>query len=471
MNTRAVERGVTTLPATQMNDAAIGAMQCNLSVGGAVSSAVASAYGRAYDHAKHATTVDGVEPELDSDEHEESEDDEDDDDDDEVLSDTEGLSDHHLMEGSLCGFQPRGYFAENDVDAAGGGASAASPSLAGRSTPAHGFDNPLLDVLLSPREGGARKRRREDVETPVLRLPTVARFSDTDAAVQPWTVSARVPRPRKGYMQHQPNISHPLRVALIDWLVDVVEVYRFRIHTLYAAINFLDRFLSKIAIERKVLQLTGVTCLMLAAKYEEINPPSVEEFAYITDSTYSRDAILKMECAILDVLKFELRVDSPLNYTEHLLVAADACDSARELCAYLIMLTTVDAEVYLGADPEIIAAAAVVLALNSLHESALPPGLAVALAHSAIHLTEVSMMSALLHRTHRCKNVLSTSLHRKFSTMDHHMVARLRPAVSPPTVSPLRGCSYDLRSRGAPASTEFPVLEMEEAEFSEEVAA
>jgi hypothetical protein len=113
----------------------------------------------------------------------------------------------------------------------------------------------------------------------------------------------------------------------------------------------------------------------------------------------------------------------------------------------------------------------VVLALNSLHESALPPGLAVALAHSAIHLTEVSMMSALLHRTHRCKNVLSTSLHRKFSTMDHHMVARLRPAVSPPTVSPLRGCSYDLRSRGAPASTEFPVLEMEEAEFSEEVAA
>jgi hypothetical protein len=52
-----------------------------------------------------------------------------------------------------------------------------------------------------------------------------------------------------------------------------------------------------------------------------------------------------MECAILDVLKFELRVDSPLNYTEHLLVAADACDSARELCAYLIMLTTVDAEV------------------------------------------------------------------------------------------------------------------------------
>ena len=65
----------------------------------------------------------------------------------------------------------------------------------------------------------------------------------------------------------------------------VVKVYRFRVHTLYAAVNYLDRFLSRIAIERTALQLTGVTCLMLAAKYEEINPPCVEEFVYITDST------------------------------------------------------------------------------------------------------------------------------------------------------------------------------------------
>lgn len=128
-------------------------------------------------------------------------------------------------------FSLRGVGAPGEAAIAdGGGAegSAVSPPLAGRSTPAHGIANPLLEALLSPREGGARKRRREqiavDAETPGLRLPTVARFSDTDAAVRPWSVSTQVPRPRKGYMQHQPNISHPLRVALIDWLVDVVEV-------------------------------------------------------------------------------------------------------------------------------------------------------------------------------------------------------------------------------------------------------
>lgn len=231
------------------------------------------------------------------------------------------------------------------------------------------------------------------------------------------------------------------------------QVYRFRIHTVYAAVNYLDRFLSKIAIERKVLQLTGVTCLMLAAKYEEINPPSVEEFAYITDSTYSRDTILKMECAILDVLKFELRVDSPLNYTECLLRAAEACDSARELCGYLVMLTTVDAELYLAADPEIIASAAVVLALDALHDVAVPPGLLAALEHNQVDLTEVSVMIQMLHRTHSSKNVLSASLHRKFSSMDHHMVARLRPSPAAPLVAPLRpACGFTMALRPRRAS-------------------
>jgi hypothetical protein len=145
-----------------------------------------------------------------------------------------------------------------------------------------------------------------------------------------------------------------------------------------------------------------------------------------------------MECAILDVLRFELRVDSPLSYTEILLSSADACDSARELCAFLIMLTTVDAERYLGADPVIVAAAAVVIALDALHGCALPLGLAHALSESGIVLSAVQDMATMLHRTHCGKKELSGSLHAKFSNMEHHRVARLRPAAVTPALVPPR---------------------------------
>ena len=36
-----------------------------------------------------------------------------------------------------------------------------------------------------------------------------------------------------------------------------------------------------------VLQV-GVTAMLIAAKYEEIYAPNIEEFCYITDNTYSR---------------------------------------------------------------------------------------------------------------------------------------------------------------------------------------
>jgi len=53
-------------------------------------------------------------------------------------------------------------------------------------------------------------------------------------------------------------------------------------------VSYIDRYLSTHPVMRSRLQLVGVTCLLLAAKYEEIYAPNIEEFCYITDNTYSR---------------------------------------------------------------------------------------------------------------------------------------------------------------------------------------
>lgn len=47
-------------------------------------------------------------------------------------------------------------------------------------------------------------------------------------------------------------------------------------------------------------------------KYEEIYPPDVGEFVYITDDTYTKKQVLRMEHLILRVLSFDLTVPTPL---------------------------------------------------------------------------------------------------------------------------------------------------------------
>ena len=64
-----------------------------------------------------------------------------------------------------------------------------------------------------------------------------------------------------------------MRSILIDWLVEVAEEYRLVPETLYLAVNYIDRFLAHVPVNRSKLQLVGVTCMLIASKYEEIHPP------------------------------------------------------------------------------------------------------------------------------------------------------------------------------------------------------
>ncbi|XP_050214756.1 putative cyclin-A3-1 [Mercurialis annua] len=104
----------------------------------------------------------------------------------------------------------------------------------------------------------------------------------------------------------QKDVSPNMRGILVDWLVEVAEEYKLVPDTLYLTINYIDRYLSKNSMNRQRLQLLGVSSMLIASKYEEINPPNVEDFCYITDNTYSKDDVVKMEADILKLLKFEL---------------------------------------------------------------------------------------------------------------------------------------------------------------------
>lgn len=103
-----------------------------------------------------------------------------------------------------------------------------------------------------------------------------------------------------------PSIQPRMRSVLLDWLVEVCEVYKLHRETYYLAVDYLDRYLSvSNNISKNQLQLIGVTCLLIASKFEEIYPPKLNEFAYITDGSCSESDILRTEISIVKAIDWK----------------------------------------------------------------------------------------------------------------------------------------------------------------------
>lgn len=114
-------------------------------------------------------------------------------------------------------------------------------------------------------------------------------------------------RPLPDYIEKvQKDVTPTMRGVLVDWLVEVAEEYKLLPETLYLTVSYIDRFLSLKTVNKQRLQLVGVSAMLIASKYEEISPPKVDDFCYITDNTFSKQDVVKMEADILLALQFEM---------------------------------------------------------------------------------------------------------------------------------------------------------------------
>ncbi|XWS27164.1 hypothetical protein CRYUN_Cryun26dG0091600 [Craigia yunnanensis] len=181
-------------------------------------------------------------------------------------------------------------------------------------------------------------------------------------------------RPSTNYMEQlQQDITPSMRGILIDWLVEVSEEYKLVPDTLYLTVSLIDRFLSHSFIEKQRLQLLGVACMLIASKYEEICAPRVEEFCFITDNTYTRGEVLKMESKVLNFLYFQLSVPTTKTFLRRFIQAAQAtykvpCTELEFLANYLAELTLLEYN-FLKFLPSLTAASAVFLARWTLNQS------------------------------------------------------------------------------------------------------
>ncbi|XP_053679647.1 G2/mitotic-specific cyclin-A [Anopheles nili] len=233
-------------------------------------------------------------------------------------------------------------------------------------------------------------------------------------------------RPKPGYMLKQTDITHSMRTILVDWLVEVSEEYKLQGETLALAVSYIDRFLSFMSVVRAKLQLVGTAAMFIAAKYEEIYPPDVGEFVYITDDTYTKTQVLRMEQLILKVLSFDLTVPTTLVFTNTYCIMNDVPDKIKYLTMYLCELSLLEADPYLTYMPSKIAAGALALARCTLN---LPMWSKVLEDNTGYKLSALKDIILDLNKTHVDADVIpQQAIQEKYKSKIYNEVATLPAA-------------------------------------------
>ncbi|XP_019903600.1 cyclin-A1 isoform X2 [Esox lucius] len=237
-------------------------------------------------------------------------------------------------------------------------------------------------------------------------------------------------RPKPGYMRKQPDITNCMRVILVDWLVEVGQEYKLCGETLFLAVNYMDRFLSCMSVLRGKLQLVGTAAILLAAKYEEVYPPEVDDFVYITDDTYSKKQLLRMEHLLLKVLAFGMTVPTTHQFLRHLLTVHSVCFKTENLALYVAELSMLEVDPFLHYTPSMVAAAAFCLANYTLNRALWPDALC---SFTGYTLAEIAPCLKDIHQLHlTAASRPQQAIREKYKSSKFGTVSLLMPAETLP---------------------------------------
>ncbi|XP_055064067.1 cyclin-A1 [Misgurnus anguillicaudatus] len=237
-------------------------------------------------------------------------------------------------------------------------------------------------------------------------------------------------RPKPGYMRKQPDITNSMRVILVDWLVEVGEEYKLCSETLYLAVNYMDRFLSCMSVLRGKLQLVGTAAILLAAKYEEVYPPELDEFVFITDDTYTKKQLLRMEQHLLRVLAFDMTAPTAFQFLMQYNLEERICARTVNLALYLSELSLLEVDPFVQYLPSKIAAAAYCLANYTLNGALWPENL---YAFTGYSLSVICPCLKELHKLHvGAAGRPQRAIQEKFKSSKYGGVSLLEPVETLP---------------------------------------
>jgi hypothetical protein len=170
------------------------------------------------------------------------------------------------------------------------------------------------------------------------------------------------------YMEKQPDINERMRTILVDWLVDLHRKFRLRDKTLYLAVNLVDRVLERRSINRRNFQTLGATCMFIASKHEEVNPPDAADFAYMTEHSSTTAAIISWEAQVLNVLDFRIATPAPSEFLFFFRKINECSEEQCHMIEYILDMSLLEIALTCY-KPSLLAAASIMLSNELLQRS------------------------------------------------------------------------------------------------------
>ena len=115
----------------------------------------------------------------------------------------------------------------------------------------------------------------------------------------------------------QSNIAPHMRKIVTDWMLEVCEDQQCQPEVFFLSVNYLDRFLSTVNINKNQFQLCASVCILLASKFSQVVPITTEKLVIYTDNSVTVEELRQWEIKILNVLQWELSSVTTHSFLEH----------------------------------------------------------------------------------------------------------------------------------------------------------
>ncbi|XP_022829743.1 G1/S-specific cyclin-D2-like [Spodoptera litura] len=119
------------------------------------------------------------------------------------------------------------------------------------------------------------------------------------------------------YFQNvQIDIQPFMRKVVTTWMLEVCEEQQCEEQVFPLAVSYMDRFLAHRAISRQQLQLLAVTAMLVASKFRQCHPLSVDLLCAYTDNTVFPQEVREWEVMLLQRLNWQLSIATAFDFVE-----------------------------------------------------------------------------------------------------------------------------------------------------------
>ncbi|KAF0715391.1 Aste57867_3394 [Aphanomyces stellatus] len=230
------------------------------------------------------------------------------------------------------------------------------------------------------------------------------------------------------YLSRQKTLRPVHRSMLVDWLIEVVDVFEMCLRTAFLAVNYTDRFLDMVMVKKTKFQLLGATCLHVASKCEDVSYIGVEDLSMCADNVYTSIEVLKMEEQLLNTLNFTLSVPTALDFLNIYQKMMKPLPKKTSMLAQYLSELALQEYRFLRYLPSCVATCCLSLALYCVEGYPMTPELQAASRYAWNDLKECMVQLQDVYSTSHMN--LLTVVKKRYTEEDRCQVASLQPPLA-----------------------------------------